>query len=317
MELPPPGAYCVRRHPYFYKTCKRSNENNALGGCRPPSNEDTMENNEPICYVEDSGLALVTLAESARGNRLHPKSIAALHTALDRAEASGDARMVIVRSNGRVFCHGMDFGFFLESGEQGGAAAEAVRAYAGLLARMRAYPKLIIALIDGEVKAGGVGIVAASDLVIASARSSFQLSEIFLGLIPANVLPFLAGRVGAHRAAAMMLSGETLLAEEARAIGLADKVYINDAIEKETRNYIRTLLRASPYALSRAKSFANEIAGLDVREASERAQAALLAIAARHEVRDAIASFEQGALPAWSAKLKLSENLWIGENDER
>jgi len=264
-------------------------------------------------YAEDSGLALVTLAESARGNRLHPGSIAALHGALDRAEK--EARIVLLRSNGRVFCHGMDFGFFLESEGKGEQAAEAVRAYAGLLLRMRAYPKLIIALVDGEVKAGGVGIAAAADLVLASARSTFQLSEIFIGLIPANVLPFLAERVGAHRAAAMTLSGETYTAEEARALGLADKVLPDEALEKETRAYLRNLLRADPAALGRAKSFAREIAGVPLREASDRAQKELLAIADRPEVRGAIAAFAEGALPAWSARLKLRENIWIGEDN--
>jgi enoyl-CoA hydratase/carnithine racemase len=237
-----------------------------------------------------------------------------LHDALDRAEAE-DARVVILRSNGRVFCHGMDFGFFLESEGNSGQAEEAVRAYAGLLLRMRAYPKLIIALVDGEVKAGGVGITAAADLVLASARSTFQLSEIFIGLIPANVLPFLAERVGAHRAAAMTLSGETCAAEEARTWGLVDKVLPDEALEKETRAFIRNLLRADPYALGYAKSFARGIAGLPLQEASDRAQRALLTIAARPEVRDAIAAFAEGTLPAWNARLKLRENLWIGENN--
>lgn len=270
-------------------------------------------NESSVVYTEDSGLALITLAASASGNRLRPESIAALHDALDRAEAA--ARIVILRSNGRVFCHGMDFGFFLESGGKGGQAEEAVRAYAGLLLRMRAYPKLIIALVDGEVKAGGVGIAAAADLVFASARSTFQLSEIFIGLIPANVLPFLAERVGTHRAAAMTLSGETYTAEDARILGLADAVLPDAALEKETRARLRNLLRADPAALGSAKSFARGIADVPVQEASDRAQQALLTIAARPEVREAIAAFAEGALPSWTAKLKLRENLWIGEEN--
>ncbi|MDR2733225.1 MAG: enoyl-CoA hydratase/isomerase family protein [Spirochaetota bacterium] len=273
-------------------------------------------NETSVVYAEDSGLALVTLAESKSGNRLNPVSIAALHDALNRAEASAEARIVILRSNGSVFCDGMDFGFFQESEGQGEQAGEAVRGYARLLLRMRAFPKLIIALVDGAARAGGVGIVAAADLVLASARSSFQLSEIFIGIIPANVLPFLAERVGAHRAAAMTLSGETFTAEEARTLGLADKVLPDEALEKETRAYIRNLLRASPYALGRAKSFAREIAGVSLQEASDHAQKQLLAIAARPAVRDAIAAFAQGSLPAWSARLKLRENLWIGENHD-
>ena len=284
----------------------------------------------PVHYTEDACLAFITLAASASGNRINSAALAALHDSLDRAEKSEAVRLVLLRANGRVFCHGMDFGFFMQ-----GAAAkptddpskdcaihgaardaalrgDAVRAYSGLLTRMRTFPKLIIALVDGEVKAGGVGIVAAADIVIASARSSFQLSEVFLGLLPANVLPFLIERVGAHRAAYLTLSARTLAAAEALACGLADEVFAEDTLEKETRAYLRTLLRADPYALGRGKGFVEELRACGSRkEMTDKAEQTLLDLAARSEVREAITAFEEGGLPSWSAKLKLAENLWI------
>jgi methylglutaconyl-CoA hydratase/polyketide biosynthesis enoyl-CoA hydratase PksH len=324
-----------------------------------------------VHYTEDSGLALVTLAESARGNRINSATLTALHDSLDRAEKSDAARFVILRSNGNIFCHGMDFGFFLSRGaargttdghecgasrgaesaitddhergtargaestttdghecgaDAGKAAArdvavmsaeEAVRAYSGLLTRMRTFPKLIIALVDGEVKAGGVGIVAAADIVLCSLRSSFQLSEVFLGLLPANVLPFLIERLGAARAAYLTLSARTLSAAEAQVYGLADEVFAPDTLEKETRAYIRTLLRADPYALGRGKSFVAELRECGTRkEMTDRAEQALLDLSGRADVRAAICAFEDGGLPSWSAKLKLSENLWIGAKNE-
>jgi len=280
-----------------------------------------------VRYAEDSGLALITLAASASGNRINAAALRALGDALTRAESSAEnladgsesqnrIRFVIIRSNGRVFCHGMDFSFFLENEGGGAAAEEAVHAYSELLARMRSFPKLIIALIDGEVKAGGVGIVAAADIVLASARSTFQLSEVFLGLLPANVLPFLAERVGANRAAYLALSARTCTAAEARSQGLVDEVFADDTLEKEARAYIRTLLRADPYALARGKRFAREIRTASLGEARALAERTLLEMAARSEVRDAISAFEEGGLPSWSARLKLAENLWIGEENE-
>ena len=297
-----------------------------------------MKNTPSVHYTEDSGLALVTLADSARGNRINSETLNALHECLDRAEKSDEARFVILRSNGSIFCHGMDFGFFLRAApplaaankkgkgktaanpvpdsSQGAASMqpeEAVRAYSNLLTRMRAFPKLIVALIDGEVKAGGVGIAAAADIVLASARSSFQLSEVFLGLLPANVLPFLIERVGANRAAYLTLSAHTLTAAEAQAYGLADEVIAEDALEKETRAFIRNLLRADPYALRRGKGFTQELRECGTRkEMTDRAAHTLLDLAGRADVRAAIGAFEEGGLPAWSAKLKLAENLWIG-----
>jgi enoyl-CoA hydratase/carnithine racemase len=205
----------------------------------------------------------------------------------------------------------MDFSFFSDAQASEAERSGAVRAYSELLSRMRAHPKLILALVDGEVKAGGIGIVAAADMVLASQRSTFQLSEVFLGLLPANVLPFLAERVGAHRAAYLTLSARTLSAEEAHAQGLADEVFAQDALEKETRSFLRTLLRASPYALARGKRFTREISGCTRDAACEKAQQTLLEMAARSEVRDAISSFEEGGLPPWSMRFKPGADIWI------
>jgi enoyl-CoA hydratase/carnithine racemase len=211
----------------------------------------------------------------------------------------------------------MDFSFFLGTEAGGLSAEEAVKAYSGLLTRMRVSAKPVIALVDGDVKAGGIGLVAAADIVIASTRSQFQLSEVLLGLIPANVLPFLIERVGQRRATWMTLTARTLDAASARAAGLVDEVFEVDTLEKDTRGFMRTLMRADPYALAATKRFVAEIGGLQRDEAALAAARSLLELAARPEVRYAVAAFEDGGLPAWSLRFKPENDLWIGEkNDE-
>lgn len=268
-----------------------------------------------VNYAEDAGLALVTLADSERGNRINAARLEALHEAFDRAEAAAGVRAIVFRANGPRFCLGMDFSFFLGQVAGDEDAQDAVADYAGLLVRMRQSPKPVIALVDGEVKAGGIGIVAASDVVLASERTTFQLSEVYLGLIPANVLPFLIERIGSRRASYLTLTAKTLSAVEARAAGLVDEVFAADALEKETRAFFKNLMRTAPHALAETKRFIGEIDGLDQAAAIPAAARSLLGLAAREDVRDAIASFEDGALPAWSARFKPADNLFIGEKN--
>ena len=269
-----------------------------------------------VHYVEDAGLALVTLADSARGNRINAARLAALHEAFGRAEASEAVRAIVLRSDGVRFCLGMDFSFFLGTEAGGLSAEEAVKAYSGLLTRMRVSSKPVIALVDGDVKAGGIGLIAAADIVIASERSQFQLSEVLLGLIPANVLPFLIERIGERRASWLTMTARTLGAEGAREIGLVDEVFATDALEKETRAFMRTIMRADPHALAATKSFISEIAGLERDAATEAAARSLLELAGRPEVRYAVAAFEDGGLPAWSLRFKPEHNLWMGEKTD-
>ena len=78
---------------------------------------------------------------------------------------------------------------------------------------------------------------------------------------------------------------------------------------------MRTMMRADPHALAATKSFISEIAGLERDEATQAAARSLLELAARPEVRYAVAAFEDGGLPAWSLRFKPEQNLWIGETD--
>ena len=113
-----------------------------------------------------------------------------------------------------------------------------------LMKRMTTTSKIVIALVDGQVQAGGVGLVAASDFVFATPRSTFALSEALWGLLPAMVLPFMVRRTGFGAAYAMTLSTETVDAKAACAMRLVDEVIepggdgsLIDAVKKRARRF--------------------------------------------------------------------------------
>ena len=143
----------------------------------------------------DSKLAVITMQDSKTGNRLNKASLEEFSQSFHSMIQNPDTRAILLRSNGPQFCYGMDLDYLQSIQKDIQEGEIAVELFTGLLSKIHKSPKPIIALINGDVKAGGIGLVAACDIVIASTQSTFELSEVFFGLIPANVLPFLSLRV--------------------------------------------------------------------------------------------------------------------------
>lgn len=167
-------------------------------------------------------------------NSINATLIDDFHRALDRAEADPECRLVVLEGANGVFCTGMDFAEV--AAEAAAANHEGMRSakYIELIDRFTSVPKVVVAKIDGRVTAGGVGLVAASDLVVASPRSQFSLSEALWGLLPCCVLPYLIRRIGFQPAYRMTLTTQAVSAQEALAFHLVDEVAndLDDAIRR-------------------------------------------------------------------------------------
>ena len=135
-------------------------------------------------------------------------------------------------------------------------------AYMTLLKRIAYSPKIMIADVDGTVLAGGVGIVAASDIAIASPRSQFTLSEALWSL-PANLMPYLIRRVGFQKAYLMTLTTQTLTATEAHHINLIDEM--TEQSEETIRKYLLRLARLDEKTIIDLKNYFRKLGGLDER----------------------------------------------------
>lgn len=255
-----------------------------------------------VAFATDAGLALLTLDDGAGGNRLNPESLQALTAAFAAAEADSTVRAVLLRSAGPAFCLGMDLS---RVGGDGAEAAAAIRLYSELLLHIHRSPLPVIALVQGPVKAGGVGLVAACDLVIAVEAADFQLSEVLLGLVPVNVLPFLlARRVSPARARELILTARVCTAAEALALGLVDRVYSAEKLERGLKSELKMLFRAAPSALAQTKAFTAALDGLSLEGQCALAREALLRLSAADDVQHAVAAFRKDELPRWSVAYK-------------
>lgn len=258
-----------------------------------------------VAYAVDCGAAVVTLTDGARGNVLNGESLEALQAAVARAAADPEVRVLVLRAQDGPFCLGMDLELLQAVHGDSDLARKTVARYADLLAGLQACPKPVIALVRGDVKAGGMGVVGACDVVLAAEAATFEFTEVLLGLIPANVIPVLASaRLPVQTLKYLILTAKRLSAREALRLNLVDEVFPEGDLAAGARGVLKALFRASPRALAETKRFFRELAEANPGRVGALAQAKLLELIQDPEVLQALRDFREGMTPAWFAKYR-------------
>ena len=175
-----------------------------------------------IDYRREGRVAHLTLNSPHNRNALSTALVTQLHQRLDDAVADPQVRMVVLGHTGGTFCAGADL--TQASGDPGAApeelAAARAREMTTLLRAIVECPLPVIGVIDGHVRAGGMGLVGACDIVVAGPRSTFALTEARIGVAPSIISLTLLPKMTARAAARYFLTGETFTAAEAADIGL-------------------------------------------------------------------------------------------------
>jgi polyketide biosynthesis enoyl-CoA hydratase PksH len=198
---------------------------------------------EPVCFVQ--------IDRPEADNSINGTLIAEMTDVLAACEES--ASIVVLSGRPEVFCFGADFQSIAAGREQDGPEP-----LYDLWLRMATGPYVTISHVRGKANAGGVGFVAASDIVLADESAQFSLSELLFGLYPACVLPFLIRRIGFQKAHYFTLMTQPVAAKQALEWGLADAVEApSDAL---LRRHLQRLRRLSKTAIRRYKSYMGRIA---------------------------------------------------------
>ncbi|AKU21007.1 enoyl-CoA hydratase/isomerase [Massilia sp. NR 4-1] len=163
----------------------------------------------PVCLIQ--------FAREAAGNTINATLVDECLAALDALDAG--CTVVVLRGHASSFCNGADFAAVQAATDAREQAPEALYA---LWTRLAYGPFVSVALVEGRANAGGIGFVAACNIVLAGPRAEFSLSEMLFGLLPACVTPFLARRVGWQRAQYMTLMTRAFDAPQALQWGLVD-----------------------------------------------------------------------------------------------
>jgi methylglutaconyl-CoA hydratase len=191
----------------------------------------------------------LTLDSPANRNALSRAMRAQLSAAVQEALTDDAVRVVVLDHTGRVFCSGMD----LAEAAGGGAEDQGVREFPALLEALWTSPKPVVAVVRGPARAGGVGLAAACDLVVAASSATFAFSEVRLGLVPAVISAVVLPRMVPHVAHRLMLTGEVFDAATAVSGGLVDVVAYDDEVDAVLAGQLTALAAGAPTALAETK----------------------------------------------------------------
>ena len=222
--------------------------------------------------------------------------------ALKELEAEQKIRVLILAGRGQAFCAGGDLSRMEQASKMTKAKSkvEAGR-FAALLYRMHAYPKPLVARVHGPAFAGGMGLVAACDLVVAAEEAEFCLPEVRIGLVPAMISPYLVRAMGEQQARRYVLTGERLSAREAHRIGFVHECVPMAELDARVEKFAAQLAQAGPQALARSKKLLARVAKSPISPALSAHTAGVLAdVRAGDEAREGIRSFLEKRRPRWS-----------------
>jgi methylglutaconyl-CoA hydratase len=256
---------------------------------------------QTLTVAVDGRIAHVTLNRPGLRNAFNEQSIAELALAFDELGRHELVRAIVLQANGPAFCAGADLNWMKK---MAGYSDSENRADAMLLADMLRTiylcPKPVVARVQGDCYAGGMGLVAACDMAVSVDTASFCLSEVRLGLIPATISPYVIKAMGESAARRYFLTAERFDAREAHRIGFVHEVVAADELDARVAALAEALANNSPNAVREAKTLVREIAGQPVTEGLlEDTAGRIAAIRASLEGREGVASFLEKRRPSW------------------
>ncbi|HQS30822.1 MAG: enoyl-CoA hydratase [Polaromonas sp. 39-63-203] len=247
------------------------------------------------------GVATVTLNRPEVRNAFNDEVILELTHAFTMLGQRDEVRCIVLAAEGTAFCAGADLNWMRRMADY---TREENLLDAGQLATMLrtiyACPKPTIARVQGDVYAGGTGLVAACDIAVSVDSAWYCLSEVKLGLIPATISPYVVRAMGARAAHRYFLTAERFSAAEALRIGFVHELVTADALDAKVAELAQTLVNAGPQAVRLCKKLVQDVAEQAITPALVQMTVEGIAdIRVSPEGREGVQSFLQKRKPGW------------------
>lgn len=244
-------------------------------------------------------IAMLTLNRPEKRNAISPRMIDDLLVALAEIETS-TARIGILTGAGKAYCAGMDLDVLRNISSQSPAQnLEDSRRMAQLFRRMWAFPKVLIAAVNGPALAGGCALATLPDFTLAVPEATFGYTEVRIGFLPAIVSVFLRRRVREATARDLILTGRVFPAEEARALGLVNEVTTADTLMRRARELAGTLLANSPASLLASKKLLIDSEEPAIDREISLAIEANAAVRSTPDFQEGVTAFLEKRRPRW------------------
>jgi len=267
---------------------------------KKPMNYETLE------VAELNAVAIVWMNRPQVRNAFNETMIAELTAAFVALDRKPAVRAVVLAGRGPAFCAGADLNWMKKmaqfSFEENRRDAMGL---AGMLHALHTLSKPTLARVHGPAFAGGMGLLAACDIAVASQDAEFCLSEVKLGLTPATISPYVLAAMGERAAQRYFLTAERFSAAEAYRIGLVQELTLPGELDARINGLLGDLVTAGPASLAATKDLMRAVARRPLEAKLIEDTATRIARArASDEGREGVRSFLEKRKPAWHPEAK-------------
>lgn len=258
----------------------------------------TLELQRPSRHV-----ARVMLNRPEVRNAFNDASVAELTQVFGELSADTELRAIVLGGTGKAFCAGADLNWMRTmAGYSWQQNRDDAQVLAEMLWTVDSCPVPVVARIQGDCYAGGVGLAAVCDIRVASSAAHFCLSEARLGLLPATISPYVIRALGEPAAARYFITAERFEADRARALGFVHEVCAPEALDTTVDEIVAALVANGPMAVRACKRLVRDVAGRPITPELRALTAQRIAdVRASDEGREGVQSFLQKRKPAWLA----------------
>lgn len=249
------------------------------------------------------GIATITLNRPERRNVFDEVMIQELATTFNKINSDASVRAIVIAASGDCFCAGADISWMQRAANQSEAAnLDDARRFATMMATIQNSSKPVIARVQGAAFGGGVGLICAADIVIASRTARFSVSEAKLGILPAVIGPYLIQAVGKRQALHLALTAAPIDADAALAIGLVQQVVDAVQLDNTMAATLDEILKNGPIALAEIKQLFSQLGYGPIDEHTRELTAQTISrVRTSAEARLGFSAFLEKRLPTWTA----------------
>jgi methylglutaconyl-CoA hydratase len=260
-----------------------------------------MANNyKHLSVKREDAVATVALARSDARNALNAELIGELARCTEELAENDGVRVIVLTGEGDFFCAGADIGYMRDMAEFSYEEnLEDARRLAAMFGAVDKCPKPVLARVRGAAIGGGIGLVAAADVVVAEEGAVFAFSEVRLGISPATIAPFVLRKIGASQTRALFLTGERFDAARAQEIGLVHEVAAEGNLDAAVGEKIDALLAGGPDALAATKNLLREIRDAAPGEVTEIMVRRIAELRIGEEGQEGLGAFLEKRKPGW------------------
>jgi len=248
----------------------------------------------------DGPIARLTLSRHEVRNAFDEVMIQELSGAFELLADDDNVRVLVLTGAGAVFCAGADLNWMKKMAKYSYEEnLEDARFFAKMIEKLYRLPKATIAMVNGPCMGGGVGLVSACDVVVASIEAVFALREILLGIAPATISPYVLRKIGENHARDYFLTGRKFDAERACDIGLVNDVVSPADLESQTMRWAKRFLHAGPEALKATKEVINKVAWSSIEDIQNDMAETIARLRGSDEGQEGFAAFFEKRKPNW------------------